>query len=267
MKIKVVLLFTMMFGTTIAALVGCGPKLIDCPDNSGTPATTKVGRTKNGLLYEFGVVSVRYDKSVQRKTDLADGASSAAVNAFLVKSGHTPKIKGLILDYEVISLGSAIDPYPMLKDLRNIPGVVETDLHVFHKTSELLYASSLDYIEEDQNRDSPSVGRAIVEVGVLEDGSLYEFGVVLIQYDEMRTAGPMLVKTVNAFLVGKGHTPKIIDSFSNYVVIEVGNCVDTAPMLGDIETIPGIISARLNVLHSTLEVLRGEPDVPGMSPF
>lgn len=266
MKIRIIVLFTMMFATVIV-LVGCGPKLIDCPDNSGGAATVKVGRAENGMLYEFGVVAVRYDEATQQETDLTDGVPSDAVNAFFVKSGYTPKVIGLIIDYEVISFDSDIDPYPMLKKLGKIPGVMETDLHVFHKTSELLYASSLDYIEEEADRDMPSGRRAIVDVGRMEDGSLYEFGVVLIQYDWMHTTDPTPVKAVNAFFVGKGYTPKILNSFSDFVVIEIGECVDTAPMLKDIEAIPGVIRARLNLLHTTLEVLRGESDVPGMSLF
>ena len=266
MNIKVVVLFTMVFGTVIV-LVGCGPKLIDCPDIPDR-SSTKVGRTKDGLLYEFGVVSVRYDASVQQETDLTDGVPSAAVREYFVKRGYTPKVEGYVIDYEVISFGSDVDPYPMLKELRNVLGVVETDLHVFHKTSELLYASTLDYIiEEGWNRERPSVGRAIVEVGMMKDGSLYEFGVVLVQYDEMRTTNPTPVEVVNNFFLRKGHTPKIIDSFSDFVIIDVGECVDTAPMLGDIEAIPGVISARLNMLYPTLEVLRGGSDIPGMPSF
>ena len=69
------------------------------------------------------------------------------------------------------------------------------------------------------------------------------------------------------FLLDKGYTPKTLNSFSDFVVIEIGECVDTAPMLKDIEAIPGVISARLNLLHTTLEVLRGETDVPGMPLF
>ena len=178
MKIKVVVLFTIMFATA-TGLVGCGPKLIDPPDNSGRATTVKVGRTENGFLYEFGVVAVRYDEATQQETDLTDRVPSDAVNDFFVKRGYTPKVKGLIIDYEVISFSSDIDPYPMLEQIRNIPGVVEIDLHVFHKTSELLFASSLDYSEEEEHSDVPSVGPAIVEVGRMKDEALYELGVVL----------------------------------------------------------------------------------------
>ncbi|MCG9132081.1 hypothetical protein J5I95_10405 [Candidatus Poribacteria bacterium] len=266
MQIKIVVLFAMTFATIIG-LVGCGPKLIDPPDNSGRATTVKVGRTENGLLYEFGVVAVRYDEATQQETDLTDGIPSAAVNDFFIKRGYTPKVKGLIIDYEVISFSSDVDPYPMLEKIRNIPGVVEIDLHVFHKTSELLFAASLDYSEAEEHSDVPSVGRAIVEVGRMKDGALYELGVVLIQYDEMRATEATATKAVNNFLVRKGYAPKTINSFSDFVVIDVGKSVDTTPMLRDIEAIPGVISARLNLLHTTLEVLRGESDVPGMSLF
>lgn len=265
MKIKVAVLFTTMFATAIG-LIGCAPKLINPLDNSGRAATVKIGRAENGMLYEFGVVAVRYDPSTQQETNLTDGVPSAAVNEFFVKRGYTPKVKGHIIDYEVISFSSDVDPYPMLEKIKNIPGVVEIDLHVFHKTSELLFASSIDYIEEEA-RDVPSVSQATVEVGRMKDGSLYELGVVLIQYDEMRVTGATAIKAVNNFLVRKGYTPKTINAFSDFVVIDVGESVDTAPMLRDIESIQGVIRASLNLLHTTLEVLRGETDVPGMSLF
>ena len=83
----------------------------------------------------------------------------------------------------------------------------------------------------------------------------------------MRATEATATKAVNNFLVRKGYAPKTINSFSDFVVIDVGKSVDIAPILQDIEAIPGVISARLNLLHTTLEVLRGESDVPGMSLF
>ena len=90
---------------------------------------------------------------------------------------------------------------------------------------------------------------------------------VLIQYDKTNSTGSASLKAVHNFFTHKGYTPKIIDSFSDFVVIDVGECVDTAPMLEDIEAIPGVISARLNQLYLTLEVLRGGSDIPGVPSF
>lgn len=271
MKIRAIVLFAIMFGMVII-LVGCGPELIDCPDKSGGSPTAKIGRTVDNLLYEFGVVLVQYDPLTQQETDFTDDVPLAAVNAFFVKRGYTPKVIGFFIGYEVVSFGSDIDPYPMLEDLRDIPGVAAADLHVFHKTSTLLYIRSLG--DEVQPTDGgkdwhwPLVSRrATIEVGMQADGSLYEFGVVVIQYNKLIKTGTTPAKTVNNFFVKKGYTPKTVDSFSDFLVVDIGDCVDTAPMLGDIAAIPGVTSARLNLLHTTLEVIRSESDVPGVSSF
>lgn len=265
MKIRIIVLFAMIFGIIIV-LVGCGPELIDCPDNPDG-ATAKIGRTESGNLYEFGAVLVYYDQATKQQMDMTDDIPFSLVKDFLVKEGYTPRVKGFILDAEVISLGSDVDPYPMLKDLENIPGVAGAYPHVFYKTSLLLYLSSLDYTPEGSDEDWPSVSRAIIEVGRLKDGSLYEFGVVLVQYDEMHTANTNPAEVVDTFFHKKGYTPKTLDSVSGYgyKVMHVGDCVDTAPMLEKLKAIPGVADARLNQLHTVLDIALDKSDVPGVS--
>ncbi len=266
MKIRIIVLFTMIFGTVIV-LVGCGPELIDCPDNSDGSSTAKIGRTKDNQLYEFGAVLVYYDRAAQQQMDMTDDIPFSPVNDFFVKEGYTPRVKGFVLDAEVISLGSDVDTYPMLKDLRNIPGVAGAYPHIFYKTSVLLYLSTLDYEPEPSDEDVPSVSRAIIEVGMLEDGSLYELGVILVKYDEMHTANTNPAEAVDTFFLKKGYTPRTMDSVSGYgyKVMHVGDCVDTAPILKELKAIPGVADARLNQLHTILDVLLGKSDVPGVS--
>ena len=200
---------------------------------------------------------------------MTDDIPFSPVNDFFLKKGYTARVKGFILSGEVISLGSDVDTYPMLKDLSNIPGV-EAYPHVFFKTSVLLYRSSLDYEPLLSDEDlPPSVRRAIIEVGMLADGTLYELGVVLVKYDEMHTANTNSAKAVVTFFRKKGYTPRTMDSVSGYgyKVMHVGDCVDTAPMLEELKTIPSVADARLNQLHTILEVAKGESDVPDVSPF
>lgn len=266
-KRKIIVLFAMIFGTIIV-LVGCGPELIDCPDNPDE-ATAKIGRTESGTLYEFGAVLVYYDQATKQQMDMTDKIPFSLVNDFLVKEGYTPKVKGFIFDGEVISLGSDVDTYPMLKDLKNIPGVEGAYLHGLYKTSLLLYISALETmpLPSDGDEDLPSVSRAIIEVGRLEDGSLYELGIVLVKYDEMHTANTNPAEAVDTFFHKKGYTPKTMDSISGYgyKVMHVGDCVDTAPMLVELKTIPGVADARLNQLHTVLDIALDKSDVPGVS--
>ena len=58
-----------------------------------------------------------------------------------------------------------------------------------------------------------------------------------------------------------------MDSVSGYgyKVMHVGDCVDTAPILKELKAIPGVADARLNQLHTILDVLLGKSDVPGVS--
>ena len=263
MKIRIIVSFTMMFGTVIL-FVGCGPELITCPDNSGRSA--KVGRTESNLLYELGTVVVRYHEL----RDLTDDVPLAAVNDFFLKRGYTPKVKGSVGSHEYVSIGDDVEIYPMLKDLRNTPGVADVRLHFFLTTSTLLLESAPDYVEgiiwDDEDWDWPSVSRAILEVGVLEDGTLYEFGVVLVKYDEGDTAS-VAPAIVSSFFTRKGYFPRIINSVYDFKVMHVGDCVDIAPMLETLRAIPGVADVRLNQLHSILEVAQGKFDRTDVSLF
>ena len=268
MKIRIIVLFAIILGT-LNVLVGCGPELIDCPDNPDGAATAQIGREEDGTLYAFGWVLVYYDETPKQQVDRPP---FSAVNDFLVKKGYTPSVKGFIFNAEVIALGSDVDPYPMLKDLNNLPGVSEVYPLVLFKTSTLLHRSTLEGIslQSDEDRDSPSVGRAIIEVGRLEDGSLYEFGVVLVKYEEydvMTMSLPNIYpwEAVKTFFRKKGYAPKVIDTIGGtyydplrpsfgYKVLHVGDCVDTALMLEELKAIPGVVDARLNQLHTLLDL-------------
>lgn len=268
MKIGVIALLAIVFEVVIA-FIGCGPELIECPENSDS-VTAKVGRLKSGTLYKLGVVSVRYNEAALQQTDLTDDVPLEAVNDFFVKKGYTPKVVGSFLGYEVVDIGKDVDPKPMLRKLRSVPGIQQADLHGLVSTStwleRLTEPLGAGYVDE-----LPVIEPAIIEVGRLEDGSLYEFGMVLVQYDEFTfkqrssTIDNTLMEAVNNFFVSKGYVPKVTELIAGFIVIHIGECVDTAPMLEELGTIPSVVSARLNILHTVLEVWSGELDIPGAS--
>lgn len=104
----------------------------------------EVGRTKDGLLYEFGVVLVQY-KGIMRRSrevwdwwrryeDATEAPMSIAVevNIFFARRGYTPKVTGVLSDLEVIEIGECVDVVPMLKELKAIHGIANVYLNVLY---------------------------------------------------------------------------------------------------------------------------------------
>ena len=171
-----------------------------------------------------------------------------AVRDFFAKKGYVATVRGYILSSEVVFLDSEIDPVPMLEDVEDLPGVSRALLHFIHRTSEKLDRNKIERWT-DERGSSP--GRAIIEVGRLEDGSLYEFGTMLLRYDEKHTAAP----AVEAFFRERGYgTPAVKNYVSGYYVIDLGNCVDRAPMLEGLRAIPDLEDVLLNQLHPVFEL-------------
>ena len=277
MKIRIVVLFAMVFGMVIV-FIGCDAppaELIACPQGPNGPVTAKVGRTEYGALYELGTVVLEYSKATKKRTNLTDDVPLAAVNDFLIDKGYMPEVIGSYFGTEVIYIGDNVDPYPMLKKLERISGVRRAHPNMFNSTSVLFDISILEELTDGPSeKPKPTTTRAIVEVGKLEDGSLYELGVVLVQYDEaalesINGAREYVTpsKRVNDFFVSKGYTPKDMGSIYGVAVIHVGECVDTAPMLEELKTIPGVIDARLEILYTTFEIATGlrVVDLPNVS--
>ncbi|MCY3550926.1 MAG: hypothetical protein OXH39_10755 [Candidatus Poribacteria bacterium] len=268
MRLQIVLVFVAIFGILIP-LIGCSdsPEMITCPDNL---VTAKIGRTKANLLYELGSVLILYETDTRWKVGLMDRPPAAAVRDFFAKKGYTSTVRGYILGYEVVYLDSDVDTLPMIDDLMDLPGVEQVYLHFMSKTSELLSALSgvddeIIVWDDDELPELPFVNNAIIEVGVLEDGSLYEFGTMIVRHDEQYTAAT----AVNAFFQERGYTPKFTELNSKYraILIHVGDCVDTAPMVESLRAIPGVEDVLLNRLHTRLETFLSESDIPGVQLF
>ena len=216
-------------------------------------------------MYELGTVVLEYSEATKKRTNLMDDVPLAAVNDFLIDKGYTPKVIGSYLGAEVIYIGDNVDPYPMLKKLERISGVRRAHLHLLTPTSVLFDISIFEEVTDGPSeKPKPTTKRAIVEVGKLEDGSLYQLGVVLVQYDEAPFDGmdgerkyAALWERVNDFFLNKGYTPKDMGPIYGVAVIHVGECIDTAPMLEELKTIPGVIDVRLEILYNTLEWITG----------
>lgn len=278
MKIRIVVLFAMVFGMVIV-FIGCDDppaELITCPKGPNGPVTAKVGRTEYGALYELGTVVLEYSEATKKRTNLTDDVPLAAVNDFLIDKEYTPEVIGSYFGAEVIYIGDNVDPYPMLKKLERISGVRKAHPNMFISTSVLFDISIFEEVTDGPSeKPKPTTTRAIVEVGKLEDGSLYELGVVLVQYDETPFNGidrerkyAALWERMNDFFVNKGYTPKDMGPIYGVAVIHVGECVDTAHMLEELKTIPGVIDARLEILYTTFEIATGlrVADLPNVSP-
>ena len=99
----------------------------------------KVGKMINGQLFELGVLLVHYDELTSLlPTDMAPPV--VAVLKSLSDKGYEPIVKGVISSgrarVQVIDLGENLDPSPLLKELRTIPGVRGVGLNTLH---DLLY--------------------------------------------------------------------------------------------------------------------------------
>ena len=258
----------MIIGTVIV-LIGCDtyepPELIICSKGPAGPVTAKVGRTEYGSLYELGSVVIEYSEATQQRTNLTDTVPSAAVNDFFLDRGYTPRVMGSYLSAEVIYIGEDVNTEPMLKKLERNSSVKAAYLHYLVRAYVLL---ETNFLSMDWNRRPvEKATRAIIEVGKLEDGSLYELGVVLVLYDATDVVWKDGVKAyiapverVNDFFLSKGYMPKdrSLSLSSGIAVIHIGECVDPAPMLKELKTIPGVINARLNILYNMLTVSKGE---------
>lgn len=270
MRTKLMILFISILGVIIM-LLGCSERpsnLIDCIEKSEELVTAIIGKTKYGSLYELGVVLVRYDEAVQRlETDVTNRVHVPAVNNFFTEKGHTPRVVGMFFGFEVINIGEYIDTEPMLEKLKAIPGVANTKLHLLQKTSDIL--SSDDELS-DKPIETVVGSKSLIEVGKTEKGLLYELGIVLVQYDEStRTrnwtdaSGVNPREIVHNFFTEKGYMPKEMGSpLYDFEFIHIGACVDTAPFLEGLKTIPGVIDAQLDVLYNTLDILSGKPEIP-----
>ncbi len=258
--------------------LGCGSDVHLCleeHDEQDGLVTTTVGMTNNGTLYELGVVLVSYGSDTSRRSGTIVPPAETAVDNFFIHRGYTPKVIDFPMyhSFEVIHIGEGVDTLPFLKKLESIPGVKWANKNRYNTTFDLLSVNYeiLEVLVDDDPKEPPPPKKAgLVEVGTTEDGLLYELGTVLVRYNKEVEVPPdnesdfPVVAAVGDFFIRKGYAPTVKDTlypwhaypwtnpyYYYYELIEVGECVDTAPMLEELRVIPGISDVYLNVLHST----------------
>ena len=270
-KARAVSVLVLLSGMTVL-LIGCGERSCLIEAEKYGLSTVTIGTTKYGERYEFGVILVRYD--YEPEPSITDIPVAAVKNVF-VKKGYSPKVVGRASDFQIITIGKDTDPSPLVKEVKTVPGVNSAELNYLISTAELLAPVSDDL--PTTGTVTPAFWTKRIEVFKTEDGVLYEPGVVLVQYDATITLGSesttrvpistvynypvkgVPVAAVNNFLISKGYMPEVRGTLPRIEVIEIGKCVDPAPLLEELKEILGVVDARLNKFRSFIEILSGEP--------
>lgn len=94
----------------------------------------KAGKTEDGRLQRLGAVVVQYDYQTFEAGMDTTVTPIAAVNEFLISKGYTPRTIDIFFTFhvEVIDIGEDIDPSPMLKELKALPGVVDAQRNILY---------------------------------------------------------------------------------------------------------------------------------------
>lgn len=109
----------------------------DIGDGDETLRTTQteVGKTSDGILYEFGSVLVLYHRLIFLRSDPnLRSTAPKTVYDFLVSKGYEPKIEYMHARLEILRVGECVDTAPMLEALKALPGVAEVHLNIFSRS-------------------------------------------------------------------------------------------------------------------------------------
>ena len=132
----------------------------------------------------------------------------------------------------------------------------------------LLVDMKADGMKEDESGPIKVAG-----IGESRPGVLYIFGTIIVQYDketwEQADKKHIPITAVNDFLVSKGYTPKVRGRSSAKLVevVDIDKNVDPLPLLEELQTVPGVVSAELNDLNEYTALLMKDnlPRVAGES--
>ena len=94
----------------------------------------KAGKTEDGRLHRLGAVVVQYDYRTFFEAIDTTVTPITVVNEFLISKGYTPRTIDMFFRFhvEVIDIGEDIDPSPMLKELKALPGVVDAQRNILY---------------------------------------------------------------------------------------------------------------------------------------
>ena len=262
---------TLLFFIPItAAFVACGGDRVitaDCDEYPVGVTTTLIGRTKYDTLYEVGTVLVRYEDHIQERRALSDHTVPApAVNDFFAKKGFTPKVVGMLQLNEVIYIGKDVNAKPMLEDLARLPGVIAADLVPLYSTSNLIIEAQVVTPEGGGgSRRKASTSAALIEVGKMKDGTLYDLGSILVRYQKSIVTVPgtalsadrVSLRAVKTFFSDRGYNIKRRNLHERVEIIYIDVCADLESMLEELKEVPGVTDARLDIIYTFAELTGG----------
>ena len=246
-KNTVLFLITAFTLATISTLIGCEKQLLimkmddtKAPEKESTQIYG-VGELRPGHLYTFGTIIIGYDAETWEQAH-KKYTPITTVNDFLVSQGYTPTVRSVLPGrrIEVIDIaeyGGSIwssRAWLLLEELQTVSGVVAAERSVV----------------EVHNRFS----------NVL-DGLYHAPETIMIQYDEETWEQPdkkhTPITTVNDFLVSQGYTPKVRGILHRIEVIDIGKNIDPLPLLEELRTVLGVVTAEPNFLHQYVDWLTG----------
>ena len=262
----------LFFIAITATFVACGGDRVitaDCDEYPVGVTTTLIGRTKYDTLYEVGTVLVRYEDHIQKRRALSDHTVPApAVNDFFVKKGFTPTVVGMHSLNEVIYIGKDVNAKPMLEDLARLPGVIAADLPALYSTSNLIIASQV-VDPEGGSRRKASTSAALIEVGKMKDGTLYDLGSILVRYQKSIVTVPgtalsadhVSLRAVETFFSDRGYSIKRKNLHVRIEIIYIDVCADIESMLEELKEVPGVTDARLDIIYTHADRLTGNFEI------
>ena len=172
--------------------------------------------------YEPGVIYIRYDVKIRPAIE-----TQAAVIEFLTNKGYTVTAEGVIVHRDRVNLGSDVDLIPIVKELRTVPGVAGAQPDFYNCTG----------------------------VAYPDDTSCpYSPGVIYIRYDVKIRPAIETQAAVNEFLINKGYTVPTERDISAVKPVNLDSDVDLFPIAIELDTIPGVALADINLYICVAEV-------------
>ncbi|MDE0314503.1 MAG: hypothetical protein OXM61_06350 [Candidatus Poribacteria bacterium] len=186
---------------------------------------------------EPGVINIRYDVKIRPAIE-----TQAAVIEFLTNKGHTVTEEGVIVHSDRVLLGADVDPLPVVKELRTIPGVAEARPDFYNCTG-------VPYPDETSCPYSP--------------------GVIYIRYDVKIRPAIETQAAVNEFLINNGYTVSTERDVYAVKPVNLDSEVNLFPIAIELQielhNIPGVAEADINYIGLDVCVLDWIPQPPPMS--
>lgn len=182
--------------------------------------------------YEPGLLNIRYDVKIRPAIETQE-----AVIEFLTNKGYTVTAEGVIDHIDRVGLGADVDPIPIVKELRTIPGVAGAQPD-FYNCSEVAYPD--------------------------DTSCPYKPGVIYIRYDPKIRPAIETQAAVNEFLINKGYTVTTKRDISAVKPVYLDLDVDLYSIAIELDTIPGVARAAINHIVCILDVPLPPPKSVGI---